>query len=63
MKSVKDFLGGYQKVQQSPCVIERYITDVELKAVLNMYTPTMAKHESYITSGHWGIIKTQCFTN
>ena len=36
-------------------VIERYITDVELKAGFeHVYTPIMAKHELYITSGHWG---------
>ena len=36
-------------------VIERYITDVELKAGYeHVYTPIMAKHELYITSGHWG---------
>lgn len=36
-------------------VIERYITDLELKAGYNhVYTPIMAKHELYIQSGHWG---------
>lgn len=36
-------------------VIERYITDVELKAGYeHVYTPVLAKHELYITSGHWG---------
>lgn len=35
--------------------IERYITDVEIRAGYNhVYTPILAKHELYITSGHWG---------
>ncbi|HKL94995.1 MAG TPA: threonine--tRNA ligase [Haploplasma sp.] len=36
-------------------VIERYITDVEIRAGYeHVYTPVLAKHELYITSGHWG---------
>ncbi|VEU80398.1 threonine--tRNA ligase [Haploplasma axanthum] len=36
-------------------VIERYITDVEIRHGYNhVYTPILAKHELYITSGHWG---------
>lgn len=36
-------------------VIERYITDVEIRAGYeHVYTPILAKHELYVTSGHWG---------
>src|SRR5690554_7454063 len=36
-------------------VIERYITDLEIRAGYeHVYTPIMAKHELYVTSGHWG---------
>ena len=36
-------------------VIERYITDVEIRSGYeHVYTPILAKHELYITSGHWG---------
>ncbi|HHW79694.1 MAG TPA: threonine--tRNA ligase [Acholeplasmataceae bacterium] len=36
-------------------VIERYITDVELRAGYeHVYTPVLAKTDLYVTSGHWG---------
>jgi len=36
-------------------IIERYITDLEIRSGYeHVYTPILAKHELYITSGHWG---------
>ena len=35
-------------------VIERYITDIELRlGYLHVYTPILANKNLYITSGHW----------
>lgn len=36
-------------------IIERYIQDVEIRLGFeHVYTPILAKHELYKTSGHWG---------